>query len=190
MELSDFLTDLNLMLNDESNFALTADQKNANITKAFNDQYAVIPVWDNTLTFSINEYQYAVPAGITSVSDIYLERDVSQFPEFIGRDLWEVIAGNIQFNNMAHWTIPDTYPLWLKGYYKVKATDTITDVNLQNYIVSLAGWYCLRGLTYTKLGSFLRNDTTIQELLASRKEMFSDVMEFRRQLNGNDFIAL
>lgn len=178
------------MLGDTNNFALSVDQKAQNLTNAYNDQYAVTPVWDNSITFSINEYQYALPADITSVSDIYLERDVSQFPEFIGRDLWEVIAGNIQFNNMAHWTIPDTYPLWLKGYYKVQTTDEITDEALQNYILSLAGWFCLRNLTYTKLNSFLRNDTTIQELLASRKEMWSDVLEFRRQIRGMDFIAL
>jgi hypothetical protein len=101
-----------------------------------------------------------------------------------------VINGNLQFNNMAHWTIPDTYPLWLKGYYKIKTTDTVTDEALQNYILALAGWFSLRNLTYTKLNSFLRNDTTIQELLASRKEMYGDVMEFRRQLKGVDFIAL
>lgn len=190
MVFNDFFNDLNNILGDTNNFALSITQKTQNLTQAFNDKYAVTPVWDNSLTFSINTYQYALPADITTVSDVYLERDVSQFPEYIGRDLWEVINGNLQFNNIAHWTIPDQYPIWLKGYYKVQTTDTINDVGLQNYILSLAGWYCLRNLTYTKLGSFLRNDTTIAELLNSRKEMFSDVMEFRRQLSGNDFIAL
>jgi hypothetical protein len=190
MLFEDFLNELNLMLGDSNNFALSTDQKTQNLTSAFKDNYAVTPVWDSSITFSINEYQYALPADITTVSDIYLERDVSQFPEYIGRDLWEVIAGNIQFNNMAHWTIPDTYPLWLKGYYKIQTTDTVSDIALQQYILSLAGWYCLRNLSYTKLNSFLRNDTTIQELLAARKEFFGEVLEFRRQLNANDFIAL
>lgn len=190
MVFTDFQNELNLLLGDTSNFALSSDQKSQNLTQAFNDQWAVTPVWDNSLTFSINSYQYPLPADITTVSDVYLERDVSQFPEFIGRDLWEVIAGNLQFNNMAHWTIPDTYPLWLKGYYKVKTTDTINDVGLQNYILALAGWLCLRNMTYIKINSFLRNDTTIAELLNTRKEMFADVMEWRRQIKGLDFIAL
>lgn len=190
MVFSDFLTELNLMLGDTNNFALSNDQKTQNITNAFNDNYAVTQVWDNSITFSINTYQYAIPSDITAISDIYLERDVSQFPEAISRELWEVVQGNIQFNNMAHWTIPDTYPLWLKGFYKIKTTDTVTDTALQNYILSLAGWYCLRNLTYTKLNSFLRNDTSIAELLNTRKEMYGDVLEFRRQLNTKEFIAV
>ena len=190
MNFTAFLTELNNILGDQNNFALSSDQKSQNLTQAFNDNYAVTPVWDNSLTFSISTYQYALPATITNVADVYLERDVSQFPEAIGRDLWEVIAGKLQFNNVAHWTIPDTYPLWLKGYYKIKTTDAVSDVNLQNYILALAGWYSLRNLTYVKINSFLRNDTTIGELLNTRREMFADVMEFRRQLNGLDFVAI
>ena len=190
MNFAAFLTALNLILGDTNNFALSTDQKTQNLTTAFQDQYAILPVWDNSLTFSINAYQYAIPSDITSISDVYLERDVSQFPEYIGRDLWEVIGSNLQFNNMAHWTIPDTYPLWLKGYYKVKTTDTINDVALQNYILALAGWISLRNLTYTKINSFLRNDTTVQELIATRKEMYSDLLEYRRQIAGLDFVAL
>lgn len=190
MQQQDFINALNRLLNDSNNFALTSDQKTQIVQQAMADNYAVTPVWDNTITFSISQYQYAMPSDITVVSDIYLERDTSQFPEPIGRDLWEVIAGNIQFNNIAHWTIPDTYPLWLNGFYKIKNTDTVTDVNLQNYIVSLSGWIALRDLMYTKIGSFLRNDTTIAELINTRREAMADVMEFRRQLSGRNFVAL
>ena len=190
MQQTDFVNALNRLLNDSNNFALSSDQKTQIVQEAMNDNYAVTPVWDNTLTFSISSYQYALPSDITVVSDVYLERDVSQFPEAIGRDLWEVVNGNLQFNNIAHWTIPDTYPLWLKGFYKVKSTDTINDVNLQNYIVALSGWIALRDLMYTKIGSFLKNDTTIAELINTRREALADVMEYRHQLNGKDFVAL
>lgn len=188
MPFQDFINQLNLMLGDSSNFALTSDQKNQAMTQAFNDKWAVTPVWDNSLTFSISQYKYPLPATVTTVSDVYLERDVSQFPEWIGRDLWEVINGNLQFNNVAHWTIPDTYPLWLKGYYKIQTTDTVNDTSLQNYILAVAGWICLRNLTYTKINSFLRNDTTVSELLATRKEMLNDIMLWRQQI-GTDFVA-
>lgn len=189
MQLTDFENELNRNLNDSANFTFTSDQKADALTRAFNDSYAVLPVWDNSLTFSISVYQYTLPATITTVSDVYLERDVSQFPEAISRELWEVINGKLQFNNIAHWTVPDTYPLWLKGYYKVKTTDTINDVNLQQYILALAGWNLLKTLTFTKLGSFLRNDTTVAELLNSRREMLNDVMQWRQQIGGVDFIA-
>lgn len=189
MIFTDFQNELNRNIGDLNNFTFTSDQKTDALTRAFNDNYAVTPVWDNSLTFSISQYQYAIPATVTTVSDIYLERDVSQFPEAISRELWEVINGNIQFNNIAHWTVPDTYPLWIKGYYKVKTTDTINDVHLQQYILAVAGWNLLKTLTFTKLGSFLRNDTSIAELLNTRREMLNDIMLWRQQIAGVDFIA-
>jgi hypothetical protein len=189
MVLTDFQNELSRNIGDLNNFTFTTDQKTDALTRAFNDKYAVTVVWDNSVTFTISQYQYAIPADITVISDIYLERDVSQFPEAISRELWEVVNGNIQFNNVAHWTIPDQYPLWLKGYYKVKTTDTISDTGLQQYILALAGWNLLKTLTFTKLGSFLRNDTSIQELLASRKEMQADIAYWRQQIQIADFTA-
>lgn len=190
MIFQDFLNELNRNIGDLNNFTFTNDQKTDALNRAINDKYAVTVGWDNTLTFSIQQYQYAIPASLTVVSDIYLERDVSQYPEPISRELWEVVAGNIQFNNIAHWTIPDTYPLWVKGYYKVKTTDTINDTGLQQYILALAGWNLLKTLTFTKLGSFLRNDTSIQELLATRREMQTDIAYWRQQISIADFSAV
>lgn len=189
MDQTALLTELNRNVNDANNFTFTTDQKADALARATNDTYAVTEVWDESITFTIGTWQYAVPADMTLVTDIYLQRDTTQFPEAISRELWEQVAGNIQFNNSAHWSIPSNYQLFLKGFYKVTTADTITDTRLQQYILSLAGWNLLKTMTYTKLGSFLRNDTQVAELLSARKEMFNDVLLWRQQLQGFGFVA-
>lgn len=182
MQFADFLNQLNLMLGDVNNFALTIDEKTQNLTNALKDQYVVKQVWDNSLVFSISQYQYPIPATVSVVDDIYLERTSDQFPDPIDANLWEQIAGNIQFKTAAQWKIPDQYPIWMRGKYKFTVSDTINDEALQNYILALAGWISLRNLAYTKLLSFVRNNSTINDMLNMRKEMKNDVMEYRAQL--------
>lgn len=183
MEFADFLLELNLMLSDVSNFALSNDEKTQNLTTAFKDQYAISEVWDSTsMVFSIGVYQYPVPTDMDAVWDIYLERSQDLNPEPISTDLWEQVDGNIQFFPSAQWKIPDQFQLFVKGGHKNTITDTITDEAVQNYILSLAGWICLRNLAYTKLLSFLRNDSTIADIINLRKEMRADVQEYRNQL--------
>lgn len=182
MEFADFLNQLNLMLGDVSNFALSIDEKTENLTVAMSDQYCLTEVWDNSLVYSVNTYQYAVPGDMDVVWDIYLSRDQDLFPEPISTDLWEQIAGNIQFTPSSQWKIPDQYALWVKGGHHVTINDTVTDTTIQNYILSLAGWVCLRNLAYTKLLSFLRNDSTIPDIINLRKEMYADVQMYRTQL--------
>lgn len=188
MQYADLYTDLNNLLNDENNFALTVDQKNQALTAAFRDKYVVNEVWDGSLTFSVSTYQYALPATITSVAAVYLERDTTLFPTPIDSGLYEVVAGNIQFNQHSQYKIPDNHQLWLRGWYKLTVSDTVTDVALQNYILALAGWTALRNLAYTKLLSFLRNDTSVAEIIAMRNAMQQDVMAYRQQL-GTAFVA-
>lgn len=182
MNFDDLTLQLNNMLGDTSNFALSLAQKQQNLTTAFQDQYVVSEVWDNSITFSVTNYQYPVPTDMDVVIDIWLERAQDRFPEPISTSLWNQIAGNIQFLPSAQWKIPDNYSLWVQGTHKNIVSDDITDVAAQNYILSLAGLLCLRNLAYTKLLSFLRNDTTVADIINLRKDMENEVAAYRAQL--------
>lgn len=184
MEFSDFLTALNLMLSDTNNFALSVDQKTQNLTTAFQDQYAIAEVWDGSLVYSVSDYQYLLPTDVDVVWDIYTERDptLPTNPEPIDTRLWEQIAGNIQFTRDSQWKIPDQQTIWIHGGHKVTVSDNITDEAVQNYLLSLAGWISLRNIGYTRLLSFLRNDSTVADIINLRKEMLADMQMYRDQL--------
>lgn len=182
MDFAAALVELNTLLNDTDNFTFTTDQKTQALKNAWNDSDVVTPVWDGSIIFSVNTYQYAVPTTMTTVKDIYLERYTGAFPEPIATELWEIVAGNIQFLHNAHLVIPDSYQLWIKGGYKLTTSDDLPTVALQNYVISKAGYLTLRQLAYMKGLRFLRNDTTMSDIVNLRNQMRDDMQMWRLQL--------
>lgn len=175
---------LNIQLGDTDDTTFTPEEKERALTKAWNDPYVVTTVWDTTLTFNQNAYQYEIPDTLTTVKDIYINPSnaASDEPEKISADLWEVIEGNIQFKNAAFRTIPHGWTLYLKGHYKLTTEDDLETVNLQEYVIALAGVETLNLLGYKKANLFLKNDTSMAELIALRREFRNDVREYRQML--------
>lgn len=187
MTLSSLQTDLNTLISNTTGFTFTSDETLQICTSAFNDKWAVSPVWDSSLTFIYSTYQYPLPATVTTVSGVYIERSTSNLPEPISAELWEVVNGILQFNNSAAQSIPSNYQLFLRGKYKIQTTDTVIDVGLQEYLRSLAGYYALRNLLFKKTMQFLRNDTSVAEIVATRRELYQDVARWRQQI-ASEFV--
>lgn len=182
MDFNAGLVELNTLLGDGDNFTFTVDQKTQALKSAWNDSDVVTPVWDGSLVFSVSQYQYPIPGIVTAVKDIYLERYIGAFPEPIGTELWEVVGSNIQFLHNAHLVIPDSYQLWIKGAYKLTTDDSLPSVALQNYVISKAAYLALRQLSYQKVLRFLRNDTTMGDIVNQRNQMQQDMQMWHMQL--------
>lgn len=187
MNYSDSKNQLNILLSNTSAFVFNADEINQILTNAWNDKWATQPIWDTSLTFSASTYQYIIPDGLTTVQAVYIKRSSSNMPEEISGELWEVVNGNLQFNDHAYQNIPDSTVLYLRGRYKVTTDDTVDDVGLQEYIVALAGYNALRFLLFKKTNQFLRNDTSVAEIVATRRELFADLVQWRHQI-GTEFV--
>jgi len=181
---ADAQTTLNTILGDSTDVTFTSSEKQRALTRAWNDSMVVNVVWDNSLTYSTGTYQYAIPATLTTIQDIYLSPvgDTLPYPEPIGNGLWEVVNGNIQFNQRADNIIPSNYKLYLKGHYKLTTSDNITPVNMQEYVLALAGVYTLAMLAHKKANLFTKNDVTMAELIALKRELQTDVDRLRRNL--------
>lgn len=191
MDFADLLEQLNINLGDTDNFTFTPEEKTRALTEAFNDSYAVKTVWDSTTVFDTETYQYAVPGTMNTVKDIYLSasNSTSDEPEKISANLWEVIGTNIQFKNGANRVITDGFTLYIKGSYKYTIADTVTETNLQEYISTVAQLKCLKSLGTKKLNRFLKNDTSVAEIVGWRNVLTQEVAEARRRL-PRDFEAL
>lgn len=184
MEFSDSLDELNITLGDSGDVTFTPEEKERALTKAWNDAFVVVTVWDTSLIFSHSIYQYDVPEGLTTIKDIYISRSNSavDFPDKVAGNLWEVVDGIIQFKNNATYYIPDGFTLYLKGSNKLTVDDTIDDVNLQEYVVATAGVNTLTALGFKKANLFLKNDLTMGELITLRRELKQEVLELRAKL--------
>lgn len=189
MDFSASKTQLNTLLSNTTGFTFSTDEVTQILTDAWNDKYAVNPiVWDSSLVFSVNTYQYAIPLSLTTVSGVYIKRSSTDFPEQVDDSIWEVVDTNIQFNDRALQAITNGFTLYLKGRYKVTTDDTIDDTGLQQYILSLAGYNALRYLLFKKVGLFVKNDTSVAEIIAARRELYADMIHWRQQLT-QEFIG-
>lgn len=182
MDFATAKTELNTLLGDSSNTTFTDTEKTRALTKAWNDSFVVTTVWDSSLVYKQGVYQYQSP--LTTVKDIYLSPlgDSTPFPDPISNDLWELVAGNIQFTSRVDAIIPDGSTLYLKGNYKLATDDTLDAVNLQEYVLSLAGYNTLTMLSHKKANLFVKNDITMGELLALRQQLMVDIKEARARL--------
>lgn len=181
MNFQDTLDELNTLLGDAADVTFTPEEKERALTKAWRDHYVVNTVWDSSLLYTTDVSSYALPATLTTLKDIYLSRgnDSTTFPEPIDSNLWEIVNGSIKFAPLANNIIPNAYRLYLKGNYKITTSDTITNTSTQEYVINLAGLNTLTLLGFKKANLFLKNDLTMGELIALRRELANDVKQDR-----------
>ena len=178
------LTDLNTTLGDSTDITFSSGEKTRALTRAWNDPYVVNPVWDTSLTYTQGTYQYTVPSTLTTLQDIYISPtgSSSPMPDPIDAGLWEKVGSKLQFHSDADRLIPTGYILYLKGNYKLTTSDNLPDEAMYEYVLSLAGVNTLSLLGHKKANLFLKNDTTMAELIGLRRELQNDVREGRQRL--------
>lgn len=177
--------ELNITLGDSEDVTFTPEEKIRALTKAWKDSYVIKVVWDSTLTFDSSVYRYAIPPGVDTVKGIYISasNSSSDNPEPIDAGLWSVIDGYIHFTPTAGRTIPTGYTLYIKGGKKLDPdTDTLDTDGLQEYVIALAGYNTLGMLGYKKANLFLKNDTSMGELITLKRDLKDDVREARSKL--------
>lgn len=177
-------TTLNIRIGDTDNFTFTSEEKDEALTEAYNDDLVLADVWDSSLTFDSNTYQYARPATVERIMDIYIRpsNTTDTEPEPISSSLWEVVGSNIHFKGGANNAIPDGYTLYLKGKNKYTTADTIAETNVQEYVLNLAQLRCLDMLLLKKTFKFLKNDTSVSEVVATKRELERKVGQYRQRL--------
>jgi hypothetical protein len=183
MDATAFLNELNIRLGDTDNFTFSTEEKTSAVTEAINDQYVVEEVLDSSLTYANGTWQYAVPSGVTVVQELLM--NISQdsgAPDRISNEAWEVVGNTINIDYRYRDTLRDGRTLYIKGLNKPDNTDTITNKGLQEYVLALALYNTLKTLTNKKMNRFLKNDTTMAELINVRGLMWRDVEEYRKRV--------
>lgn len=185
MDFNTTLEELNIMLGDTDNVTFTQEEKIRALRKAWNDPYVVDVVYDSSLVFSRTASDYTLPDTLTTVSSVGISASNSSadFPEQIEPSLWEVVGTTLRFKDGAMNKIPNGYTLYLKGNYKLDyAADTLETVNKQEYVIALAGYNTLMLLGYKKANLFLKNDTSMGELITLKRDLKQDISEARAKL--------
>lgn len=185
MDFQETLDELNITLGDTENVTFTPEEKTRALRKAWNDSYVVDTVFDDTGSFTAGTYNYALPAGMTTISDVFISpsNSTSNAPTTIDSNYYEVSGGNLRFRNDASVYTSSGYGYTVKGYKKLDPdSDTLDTPNLQEYVIALAGFNTLTALGFKKANLFLKNDTTMAELISLRRELEQEVIRLRGKL--------
>lgn len=185
MDFDETLAQVNITLGDTNNVTFSPEEKQRALQQAWNDSNVTEEYWDSSLTFDRNTSDYTKPSGVNNILDIYIYPDNSNTTnkEKIAQDLWEDFGGYIRFKNHANQYIEDGYTLYIKSYKKLDyESDSITGKNLQEYVIALGSWNTLGMLGYKKANLFLKNDTSMAELITLRRELQREIIRLRSSL--------
>ncbi|HET7630168.1 MAG TPA: hypothetical protein VFK03_02230, partial [Candidatus Saccharimonadales bacterium] len=93
LSFADALTQLKLLTSQTGNFTFTDDELTLALQEAWNDTYVVNQVWDNSLTYAIDTWQYSIPSTVTAVRGIYFQRTTTDDPEPLDPSMYEIVNG-------------------------------------------------------------------------------------------------
>lgn len=186
MDFATALSTLNDELGDGNNFALTATEKTRALTRAWNDPYAVEEALNESLTYDDAEDRYTIPgSAITNVIHIWQKSDSSSdFKQEVPHDAFKIIDGTIQFKDKYRYLLQDSFTLFLHGWFKPTTTDSLSTVKVQEYVLKLAQLNALNILFNKRTFKFLKNDTSVAEIVAQKRELERDVADYRRQMRS------
>ena len=182
MDYNDFYAELNIQLGDSADTTFTPEEKQRALDKAFKDSYVVEPVLDTTTVWAASTFSYPIPTTLTTITDVYYNYTADNSSSPINSNLYEVYGGNIVFRPLASNIFVSGSAVYLKGNYKYTKNDTIPNGPLQEYILATAGFNTLSLLGYKKANLFLKNDTTMSEVIALRREFDAERKELRAKL--------
>lgn len=164
---------------------VSADRITNAINSAWKDMYVAVDVIDDSITYDSSQYEYTIPDTLTTVDSVLVKYSSTDTPQTIDSSLWEVSNNSLILTAYAGNYLTDGCTLVLRGKYKLTTADEIPDTNpaLQEYVINLASWIILKNMGFTKVLSFLQNDTSMSELIGFRRELERDIKSYRMQLS-------
>lgn len=179
---SQALTQLKLLTSQTANFTFTDNEITQALQTAWQDSFAGNIAFDSSLTYSLTQFQYTLPTTITTVRELYIQKASDKNPEKISQDLYEVINGVITFNAFAQNFLSDTFTIYIKGFYKLQLTDSLTTDVQVNYVLYLAADLLLNQLILKRAFVFLRNDTTSRDIAEAEAMISKKVLQYKQKI--------
>lgn len=178
------LDELDILLGDSDDFTFTPEEKTRALTEAWRDRYVVQPV-SATNTYSNQTRSYTF-TGVSVIRELqYSTADTWQ--RSLPSEAWELIDGTVYIDYDHRYTIPDGATLTAIGRSKLSITDEIDDANtnLIEYVLTIAHYNTLKLLGAKKTNRFIKNDTNMNEIIALRRDLQTDIQQKRQSLARN-----
>ena len=173
-------SELDILLGDSDDFTFTPEEKQRALTEAWRDRYLVTPT-TTTYTYDTTINTYAIPSTMTTVTNVgYYTSDTWSKP--LDSGAWEVIGSDLVIDNDYRYVIPSGATLDVRGNYKLTTSDEVTDANQIEYVLTLAHYNTLKLLGAKKTNRFVKNDVTMNEIIAVRRDLEAEIRGLRQGL--------
>lgn len=177
------LTQLKLLTSQTTNFTFTDDELTQALTEAWGNTFVCSTVFDSSTSFTASTYTYSIPATMDVMQSIWYKPTSSDPLQQLDRRLYTIPGDGtfIFIDDAARW-LNDTYTLYIKGRKKLATTDSLLTDNLVNYVISLSAFLLLKRLALKSAFQFLKNDTSMSEIIALRNSFQTDVLTYKQAL--------
>lgn len=175
-------TRLNTVLDDADNFTFTADEKEEALTQAWDDEYVWTDEYNETITTVSEQSNYSLPTGIEHIEEIMIDKENDGYPEPLDPSAYRIYGGKIYFNRN-YKSLEGSKTLVLVGKKKLTTSDDLPTF-LQNYVLALAQAYTTELLRNKRVNRFIKNDTTLGEILRAGQDAHRKALQMRRHLHS------
>lgn len=180
------LTELDTNIGDGTDFTFTNAEKTAALTDAFNDEYVGKITRDTSLTTGSQQQAYTLPDAISYPTDVFIDVLGDGYGEKVDQNAWDVIDGSLRFT-LSHKYILPSKTIILYGWQKFDTDDSIPHT-LKNYVLALATRNLITQLMMKKTFRFIKNDTTMAEIVAAKNDAENIILQFRGQARNTRIV--
>lgn len=160
---TDILGRMDTELRDSSNLAFTPDEKKEAYQRAIDDESVYAIVEDSDTNFEAGTRAYELDSSYKALLKVEADYIGDGFPVPVEGNWWSFTDGNLIFTRRAM-NIPDGTQLYLTVGQKLTVDDDVPDY-LVAYVMNMAISYCAEFLANIKVNRFLKNDTTMGDLI-------------------------
>lgn len=182
MDFATGLSTLNIILGDTDNFTFTTEEKTRALTEAWRDRYVTTTASNTSNIFDSSIQDYTVTGIPVPVDLDYSTAGTWGLP--LPSDAWHMSGNTLTINEGFRYIIPQGATLRIRGRYKLTITDSITNEQMQEYVLTLAHLATLKLLGAKKTNRFIKNDTNMNEIIALRNSLALDVRNLRQGLQS------
>lgn len=183
------LTRLKTMLRDPSDKTFTLAEKNEALKQAIDDDPFVFTIErDDSTTIVAGTNNYDLASNFQELTQLLVDIRSDGFPIPMSPSGYRVINGSIWIER-DHRNLPDGKKLIQVGKHKLHTTDSIPDY-LAGYIIHTAAAYLLELLLSDKTGRFLKNDTSMAEIMAAINNHRGVAARYQRTLPNHNTVVL
>lgn len=183
LSISQLQDKLNTRLGDATDRTYQSSEKTEFLNSAINDEYVFDIVRDDSITTVADQASYDISGtGVTDVIDVSIDIRGDGYPEPMARSAYDVVGDTLYFDGV-YKGLPADKTLIILGRGKLTTTDTIPEF-LQEYVLTLAHIEALMELATTYTTRFLKNDVTLSEIIAQKRELEAKANRLRVTLRN------